>query len=572
MRHLSVSSAMSRRSAFTATLTSTLLACGASESPSAAQPRPVEQAVHGWSSRALSTLATRTPATPQTQVLVGGRPVLSALGLPAAGTPSLSGDGTWAVWSGARGVTVFNIQTGTTRSVALPWLGGRMPTAFFGADFGELAIAMTEETPNGDRRGVILIYDTASLRLTHALSTSTPYHGCSELLGTRQGLLCIVDRESAGEPVEDPSYALAIEASTHALRGIPLESGIYTPVVSDDGTHLYYASASGIVDVTLATGRAHSFAGPETQVTALAVSPNASHLAIGDAHGALALHELPSGAQVRSAEDAEFERLAIAVSSDLTLFDHRNYRLTAHLRDGTTRVAATMSVDSFVNIRITPSSIIAASYVGLDVYDRSTLALDVARTMRFRASRAFWRGSEIHLLSPSSSANGTLVPMVFRWDVATGTLVGAEQTRAAMMTATGGSPTRQEHGGLADDNAPWVVSPDQRAAIAIDENGAELVALAEGRLTASLSYHGHVYDAAFRGDGAELALSVECNDFEDCRTRVLRFSLPNATLTSTLPSQESELLVAYAPSNDALALVSVSGIVIQPLSEGWTAH
>jgi hypothetical protein len=53
---------------------------------------------------------------------------------------------------------------------------------------------------------------------------------------------------------------------------------------------------------------------------------------------------------------------------------------------------------------------------------------------------------------------------------------------------------------------------------------------------------------------------------------VLRFSLPNATLTSTLPSQESELLVAYAPSNDALALVSVSGIVIQPLSEGWTAH
>lgn len=113
-----------------------------------------------------------------------------------------------------------------------------------------------------------------------------------------------------------------------------------------------------------------------------------------------------------------------------------------------------------------------------------------------------------------------------------------------------------------------LVTPDERLAVVTYERRAELVTLATGATT--VLHDGMVLDAAIRGDGRELALSVFCRDDEPCTTRILRIALPSGRSIATLDSRE-RMRPAYAPSNDAMALVHAAGVVIQPLDRGWTS-
>lgn len=642
-----------------------LFACGSSESaaqsagtgPGASSEAlaPTPGALRGW---ARATVAAPADSTALMPVEVGPLRVRRTLGLPASGRPAISSDGGWVVWSSERGVTVRDVRSGAMRAVPIPAGMRAQDAALFGT--GELGVSMSQEGADGTVRRLLVVYEVASLRVTHALSTTQPYDYCSLVLGSPRELLCIVDRASE----TDPSYVLAVTAGTHLARTIPLTttSGISEAVVSVDGAHLYYSAGrsvrapAAVVGVDLTTGRSRSFPAPVGEgdyVTGLAITPSETHLAIGTFGGSASLHELPSGRRVRSAEPYGGERQTLGVSDDLALWDHRDH-LTMHPRTGPARRQAS-PCGSFDAIQVTATDVVTASYVGLCVHDRRTLALDLSRSMTFDGVRAFWRGEEISLVSSSLSTEDVAVPRVVRWNAVTGTLVGVEQSYAAWMSASDASTTlppsftgelapgtpilleisgdraiatlpgesrpvlydlaagrtiapshdsavflsggaelleaahdpydatrsaglvvRSSRDGALrrtirplTDYARVVLAPDERRAILFSERRAELVELADGRTTPLFA--GSIQDAVFRPDGAELALSVFCDDGDACDTRILRFALPAGALVSMLESRERAILV-YAPTNDALALVSPSGIFVQPLSRGWTAR
>ncbi|MFN9810016.1 MAG: hypothetical protein ACK6CU_10335, partial [Deltaproteobacteria bacterium] len=174
-----------------------LFACGSSESAEQSAGRgpgassealaPTPGALRGW---ARATVAAPAGSTALMPVEVGPLRVRRTLGLPASGRPAISSDGGWVVWSSERGVTVRDVRSGAMRAVPIPAGMRAQDAALFGA--GELGVSMSQEGADGTVRRLLVVYEVASLRVTHALSTPQPYDYCSLVLGSPRELLCIV--------------------------------------------------------------------------------------------------------------------------------------------------------------------------------------------------------------------------------------------------------------------------------------------------------------------------------------------------------------------------------------------
>ena len=108
------------------------------------------------------------------------------------------------------------------------------------------------------------------------------------------------------------------------------------------------------------------------------------------------------------------------------------------------------------------------------------------------------------------------------------------------------------------------ISPDARYAVLRAERRVELVTMESGAMTTLHS--GVILDAAIRPDGREVAVSDLCADGEGCIARLRRFAIPSGELVATQSLDERASLLVYAPTSDAIGLVSESGIVIASLA------